>query len=397
MTNFKNTSGFITLTVVLIIVLLITALSLMTGKMLMTEQRSASNQVRYHEAMNAAQAGLDKAIAQVQSADDFDDLIDFDSTSSPPYYHVEFGDITEITLGSNTVKSVTINAVGTSGYSADIEANAESQVTLNQKVVAFPTISGLPYAPLTVAAGMAIGGNFIVAANPNGGGPGVPLSIWSEEIITESDITGSFSSCGQQEYADNQCDDNPYSNKDNVGSDILSDDDGFPSNLLAYVFSGNQTIQDVIEDTIQMYPEADNYYVDRIGDGEINQPETVCDNLVKAGSAASGRYIIKGGCAINGVIGSLENPVQLLIWDGDLTLNANTVIWGLVFTYSDSATEYDVKLNGGAVLHGVFVSNFGLKISNGQFDAVYDANVLKNLVSQSNPIVATVPGSWRDW
>ncbi len=397
MTNFKNTSGFITLTVVLIIVLLITALSLMTGKMLMTEQRSASNQVRYHEAMNAAQAGLDKAIAQVQSADDFDDLIDFESSSLPPYYHVEFGDVTDITLGSNTVQAVTINAVGTSGYSAETGADAESQVTLNQKVAAFPTISGLPDAPLTVAAGMAIGGNFVVAANPNGGGPGVPLSIWAKEAITESDITGSFSSCGQQEYADGQCDDNPYSNKDNVGSDILSDDDGFPENLLAYVFSGNQTIQDVIEDTIQMYPDAADHYTSRIGDGVINTSTAVCDNLVNAGANASGRYIIKGGCAIRGDIGAPENPVQLLIWDGDLTLNANTEIWGLVFTYSDSATAYDVMLNGGAVLHGVFVSNFELKISNGQFDAVYDESVLRNLVSQSNPIVATVPGSWRDW
>lgn len=50
MTNFNKASGFITLTVVLIIVLLITALTLMTGKMLMGEQRTASNTMRYHEA-----------------------------------------------------------------------------------------------------------------------------------------------------------------------------------------------------------------------------------------------------------------------------------------------------------------------------------------------------------
>lgn len=183
MINLNKESGFITLTVVLIIVLLITALSLMTGNMLMGEQRSASNQVRYHEAMNAAQVGLDKGIAQLMS--NFDNRADLTHLTAVPYYQVSFGNISEIALGDNIIRSVAIRSVGTAGYSASsaTSTDAESRVAVNQQVIEIPTLSSLPDSPLTVAAGTAIGGNLAIMANPNGGGAGVPLSIWSRELV----------------------------------------------------------------------------------------------------------------------------------------------------------------------------------------------------------------------
>ena len=201
MTNFKKTSGFITLTVVLIIVLLITGLTLMTGRMLMSEQRAASNQVRYHEAANAAQMGVDKAVVQLMN--NFTDHSVIETTEAP-FYSVTFSDISEITIGSSNLKSTTITSVGKSGYSSEssLVDNAESKVTVRQTVVSMSPISSTPAAPLTVAAGMAAGGNFSVAANPNGGGPGVPVSIWSSGTVN---IGSSSSTCGQQEYYDKTC------------------------------------------------------------------------------------------------------------------------------------------------------------------------------------------------
>ncbi len=60
--SLKSSRGFITLTITLIIIILVTILSLMTGRMLMNEQRAASNKLRYEEAANAAQAGIDAAL-----------------------------------------------------------------------------------------------------------------------------------------------------------------------------------------------------------------------------------------------------------------------------------------------------------------------------------------------
>ncbi len=49
--SLKSSRGFITLTITLIIIILVTILSLMTGRMLMNEQRAASNKLRYEEAL----------------------------------------------------------------------------------------------------------------------------------------------------------------------------------------------------------------------------------------------------------------------------------------------------------------------------------------------------------
>ena len=401
MTSFNKASGFITLTVVLIIVLLITALSLMTGKMLVGEQRSVSNQVRYHEAMNAAQAGLDKGIAHLMS--DFDNQSEFSNLTAVPYYHVSYGDVSEITLGDNTIRSVGIRSIGTAGYSASsaTSTNAESQVTVSQQVIEIPTLSSLPDAPLTVAAGTAIGGNLAIVANPNGGGPGVPLSVWSRELV---DIGASFASCGAEEYdfiKNSGCTSEPYSSsKNGKQADIVEKDiANFPPNsaaLLAYIFAGSSTVEEVIADTIQSNP---TDYEDRVGVNKTGLAD--CSSL---NSSSKGRYIINGNCSPSGSIGSRDYPVELLVVNGSLTLNANTIIYGLVFAFDKTnspnyptTATYDMKINGTASVYGVIISNYQLKLSNGNFNAVYDADVLINLTKGSKRIVATVPGSWRDW
>ena len=67
----KNNRGFITLTITLIIIILVTILSLMTGRMLMNEQRTASNRLRYEEAASSAQAGIDAALARILLNNDY--------------------------------------------------------------------------------------------------------------------------------------------------------------------------------------------------------------------------------------------------------------------------------------------------------------------------------------
>lgn len=393
MTSFNKASGFITLTVVLIIVLLITALTLMTGKMLMGEQRSASNQVRYHEAMNAAQAGLDKAIIQLM--DNFENQTNLNHLTAAPYYHVTFGNVVEVPLGSSTIKTVTINSVGTAGYSASsaTSTDAESQATVSQQVLSISPISATPAAPLTVAAGMAAGGNFTVAANPNGGGPGVPISIWSGPGTTVS-VGSSSSTCGQQEYYDGTCSSQAYSSsKAGVNSDILDNDANFPDDLLSYIFNGSTSVQDVIDSVKSSYSSTAQIalHIGASGTGLTN-----CNSL---DTSSKGIYVIRGTCSPPGDVGSRAFPVILLVVNGSFTMNANKNIYGIIFTYAEpSATgTYDVMLNGGATIYGALVSNFELGNSNGTYNAVYDAETLSNLSNSVESIVSTIPGSWRDW
>lgn len=402
MTSSNKASGFITLTVVLIIVLLITALTLMTGKMLMGEQRSASNQMRYHEAMNAAQVGLDKATVQLMA--DFSNRTNFTHLTASPYYQVTYGNITDITLGSSVIQAVTVNSVGTSGYSANsaTSANAESQATVSQQVVSISPISSVPAAPLTVAAGMAAGGNFSVAANPNGGGPGVPVSIWSSGSV---EVGSSSATCGLNEYFPNgpdnpastvNCSAYPYSSNNNKNSDIVDEDKvNFPDDLLAYIFNGSTSYTEVIDDVKASYandPAEAALHVGADGTGLAN-----CDDLT---TASNGIYVINGACTVNDV-GTRDAPVILLVVNGDFTMNANSEVYGIAFAYTDAANietvPYDIKINGTATLYGALVANYKLGNSNGSYKAVYDAEALGNLPTTVRSIVATVPGSWRDW
>lgn len=399
MTSSNKASGFITLTVVLIIVLLITALTLMTGKMLVGEQRSASNQMRYHEAMNAAQVGLDKAAVQLMS--DFSVRTNFTHLTAAPYYRVTFGNVTDITLGSSIIQAVTVTSVGTSGYSANstTSTDAESQVTVSQQIVSISPISSTPAAPLTVAAGMAAGGNFSVAANPNGGGPGVPVSIWSSGSV---DIGSSSSTCGQQEYYDGTCSASPYSSKAaEKNSDIVDNDlVNFPKDLLAYIFNGSTSYTEVIDDVKASYandPAEAALHVGADGTGLEN-----CDKLAKT---SNGIYVITGlgGCEIGAdqQIGTQDKPVILLVVNGNFKMNGGSNVYGIVFAYTDATdidnVTYDVNINGTATLHGALVANYKLGNSSGTYNAVYDAEALGNLPTTVRSIVATVPGSWRDW
>ena len=313
--SLKSSRGFITLTVTLIIIILVTILSLMTGRMLMNEQRSSSNNVRYKEAINAAQAGLDAAMAKLAVDNEYRTSF---SSSSAPFYQVSFGADTTIQAGAGTLPIVSITAVGTSGYSANAanSTNAESRVTLKEQAVVGRVVSGTPDAPLVVAAGMVAGGSFDVGANPNGGGAGVPLSIWSKEPVT---VSGNAMTCGLQEYyANSGCSnkDTSYSNVDTHGSDILDDDDDFPDNLLKYVF-GVSTINELVE------------RLNSLG-------RSVSTDCLSMGPSSSGLYIVHGACnPPNNVasIGTPDDPIVLVIWDGDLSLNGNVKIYGIVFAY----------------------------------------------------------------
>lgn len=300
--SLKSSRGFITLTITLIIIILVTILSLMTGRMLMNEQRTASNKLRYEEAANAAQAGIDAALARLSLDNEF--RASFTNDSSAPFYQVAFGSDTAIQAGEGTLPVVSITAVGTSGYSADA-ANAdeaEAKVTVQQKAVIGRVISGTPDAPLTVDASMAAGGNFTVAANPNGGGPGVPLSIWSEGNV---DLTsGSISTCSLQYYELDACNSDTYSDSqsDTKGSDILDNDPDFPDNLLQYIFG--VTSIDKLE-----------YKLNQLGRTVLTPGD--CNDF---NENSHGLYIVKGTsststCSIKGVTGRKDNPVVLVLWN----------------------------------------------------------------------------------
>lgn len=383
----SKAGGYVTLVVTIIILLIVTALGLITAKMLVTEQQASINQLRYREAMAAAEAGLEAALVKLELDADWRGMLT--SSAAAPFYEVTVADAVSIPSGDATVMVIQLTASGSSGAAVGSLAS-EAGATLRQQAILDHVIAGAPGAPLVVAAGMAAGGNFTVAANPNGGGAGVPLSIWSGSAVS---VGASSQTCGLDEYYSGTCNSSAYTNKTTTGNDILvgsasATPPTFPPDLVQYIF-GNKSVDEI----------------------KIMAGENVYANCNSLSADSAGLYFIEGDCVPSSDVGCKVadypacthtlNTVVLFIKDGNFRLNANRKFYGLVFNYDSNpaaAPDYDITINGTATLFGAMVANYELGKSNGTYNAVYDAEVMDD-IQTGLPFsrIYKIPGSWRDW
>jgi hypothetical protein len=248
---------------------------------------------------------------------------------------------------------------------------------VTEQALTYSVLANPPDVPLIVKGGLAVGGSFEVAANPNGGGEGVPLSIWTD---TNVDMGGSGTTCGLQEFRDGNCSASPYSESGFKDADILDNDPTFPPDLMEYLFNIPESEWETLRN-------------------QANIRLAGCGTL---GPASVGLIWVDGDCSLNAnvVVGSATSPVILVVTDGDLTMNGGSSINGMVFSFRKPTTVADFELNmiGGALVNGVVASNHSVGHANGTFNSVYDADVLAQLeMHDAFQRVARVPGSWRDF
>ncbi len=375
----RTQSGFTTFTVTLILLLILLAVTLLVGKLLVADRRITLNETLYRQVMALAEQGLSYGFGRLSAeGSSCPSLLpawsgnSFSPSGAGGAYTLTVECITPfpVVAGSTTlVAPIRIRSVANlSGSQA--QAAVEAQYVQNN------VLAGTPAAPLTVAGGMAVGGNFTVVANPNGGGPGVPLSIWTNDYVDLN--TGSGQTCHQGDYAGG-CSAN-ISQPGSKQSDIKDSDPDFPTDLVWYLFNENDD---------------DSGWANI--ESRANQIVTSCNGL---GPTTTGLIIVDGDCSPGSNIGTQAAPVVLIIRDGNLTINGNRQLFGLVFAYaSDPATTTaDIKLTGGAIVNGALAANFKLGNSNGTYDAKYDEAALSNIrTGAAFQTLKQVPGSWRDW
>jgi hypothetical protein len=274
------------------------------------------------------------------------------------------------------------------GTSDDGTANSVVQVDYGAQELIVP--GELP--PLMMPSGD-LSGNFNIVPNPNGGGPGVPVSVWAKDTIAIG--TGNWKTCDHDQFRDGgavctdtksagttrdwlpcRCGDE-RSNKDIIAEDIvLYPEADFPSSPFFYVFGKSQ--QEVKE-------QAET-------DGLILQD---CNNLASNVAAVGEPTLVwvEGPCDIpsTSLVGSRANPV-LVVTEGKLTINANSELWGIFFSLGS------IKLNGGPVIHGSMVSEIDADLTNGTYYQVYDPDMFANFKdSDINTILSRLQYSWRDF
>lgn len=373
----KNSKGFTTLTITLVLISILVAVSAFIGKVLISDRRIVLNEIEYRVAFSAAEKGVAEAIVALKSDPDLrgDSVVSgaFSTAVSNISYTVDIGDVA---IGVTRVES---RAVADGGSTSFVSVELAETGILNPG-------SGEP-PPITTSGTGTLKGTITVVANPNGGGIGVPVSVWSPQPIGG---TGNYKTCGLHEYHyRNKCQDDAdqYSNKDKDGGDVIDNDDEFPSTkdeLMEYVFGET--------DWSKIESKATGFFTD-------------CNSLSTAGS---GFYIIDGNCDIKDQIGSKSAPILIVVRDGAFTMNATSSFYGYAYIEGQYKTteKKKITLNGGAVFNGAMViSDPDVDIPAGTFDMVYDPDVLciikvcDDSVSGNNSFLkfSYIPGSWKDW
>lgn len=368
--NSKNKqNGAMVLISVVLLLAMVTLVTLYTGRIKSFEHKIMLNEQNQQLAFAAAEAGLMRSLGVLSEDKNWNGAALAETLAGGSTFSVT-GARAQVTRASTTMTLITLNSTG---MSADGLAN----VTVNEQALSYSVLANPPDVPLIVAGGLVVGGNFEVASNPNGGGTGVPLSIWTDAGV---DMTGSGTTCGQQEFSDGACSSSPYSEKGFKDSDIVDNDPDFPNDLMEYLFN----IPEVEWATLR------------------SDADQILGDCTPLGLASVGLIWVDGDCSLNAntVVGTTATPVILIVTDGDLTMNGGAEINGIVFSFRKPVTvvDFEISMIGGARVNGVVVSNHPVGHSNGTYNAVYDADVLAQIQAHDAfQRIARVPGSWKDF
>ncbi|GAA3547216.1 PilX N-terminal domain-containing pilus assembly protein [Zobellella aerophila] len=375
----NRVKGFTTVTITLLLVSILVAVSAFIGKVLVSEKRIALNEIEYRVAFAAAEKGVASAMAELKVNPTATVLSGAVAISSAQASY-------SVTMTPNGAATGVTDVVSVA--TLDTGGQTTVSVQLAERSILNPNSSG-PAAPLLVGgASTGISGNMTVVANPNGGGPGVPVSVWSGKDISGG---GSMQTCHLGDYASGSGCSASISTKSGgtvvFDTDVVDNDPDFPADMLEYIFG--------------------------YGAGDWDKIEAMATAVVTSCSEvnAPGFFIVDGGgeCDLSGVTSSASSPAIVIVKDANVKANGGDKFYGLLFSYDSDptdATVFNLKLNGGAQIFGAISTNHGGDNLNGTFDAVYDAGVfciLTNCDSSGggvgNPFVSisTIPGSWKDW
>lgn len=329
-------------------------------------------------------------------------------------------------------------------------ANEDAAGTAKVTIGSYRAINGPPDVPI-IASGTVGGlGSGEVVPAPNAGGFGVPLSVWANSDVDLTD-GGAMQTCHLGEFLSNYTSGGPTT-YDGIticrtcrcngldidrgllsgkvtgngtgaaqyeGIDILDVDGssaaspkGSLPDATYFPFSPLDDSANPLDDSLFEYifgvensSEADSSLVDADHNGKddgrdylegVSQilSSTDCANL---NSASQGLLYAPPGvsCRISGQVGTPSYPVALVI-DGDVDIQANTVIYGMVFAKRNLTQTSSVRIAGGMQLYGALVVEGQLEIR-GSPQFIYNDQVLRNLMdSQALQRFGVLPGSWSD-
>jgi hypothetical protein len=366
----RRQRGAIMLVTVSLLLIMITLVTLYTGRIQSFEHRIVLNGQNQSLAFSAAQAGLMQGFAQLQAAKTWPSDIANGELLGQQRYQVS----TLMQSITTPVQHIDLYTLISSGQSADGMAN----VTVSEQAMLFQLLVNVPDAPLTVAGGLAANMTFMLVANTHGLGEGIPLSIRSNGDVDMDLVDGV--SCDLIAYENDECVSAALSSNGSQGSDIIENSSEFPVDLLRHLFA---------------IPTSEGLSLKSLTNFRLNGCSALPTN-------ASALVWVEHDCVIEAdtVVGDPLNPLLMIIHDGKLVMEENTKLFGLVILIDDSATidTLDINMHADSLIMGAVVVNFRLGQLGGRVNVVYQSALLNAMLTESNfRQVARVPGSWKDF
>lgn len=360
--------GAIILVTVVLLLVMISLVTLHTGRIQSFEHKIILNGQNQKQAFSAANAALNQGVAELLANKSWPQGTVIGQLPNQQVFSIT---ATERQIMRNS-RPLSIFELTATGSSVDLL----SKVALKEQALVYPLLVNIPAAPLMSDGGIDNRATFELIANPNGAGQGVALSVWTNGGVDMSQLNGV--SCGLYEYIRQQCQSKAYSQLGLAGADILANDLDFPTDVFAHLFNLPLIHYAALRD------EADFLFAD-------------CNALV----VASGIIWVSGDCDIpaNLQVGSILTPVVLIVEDGNLSLQNGSSITGLVFVLQtpSSVISHDVFMASSSSISGALVANQKLGRSGGKFKVLYEYSVLELLRTDLLfSRVAKVPGSWQD-
>ena len=362
----KQKGAAILLTVVLLLIM-VTLVTLYTGKIQSFEHQIVLNTQNQKWAQASAKAGLNQGLA----------MLNVNKVWPSIALSGNLEDNSTFTLSANSEdlagsrKLITIKSTGKS-------ADGLAKATVIEQSLVYPILFNRPPAALMVKHGFNHNGEFEIVTNPNGFGIAAPLSLWSDTLISLSGTA--HHSCTLSEFDTGSCRSNAYSDHRIKQADIADESASFPADLLSYLFNIPSF------EWMQLQQQSDMVLAN-------------CDTL---GIGSLGMIWVNGDCDVSAStqIGSDSEPIILVIFDGNVEFAHDVVLYGLLFTFkpTDSIKTLDINMQNNSAVFGAVVTNFQLGTKSTLTRAVFQADVLQKLQNNKKlHRVARVPGSWHDF
>lgn len=272
---------------------------------------------------------------------------------------------------------------------------------------------GPPVVPVMTHNSVSPTGTINIVANPNAGGIGVPISIWSKNYVyIEEPGAGSIATCEYEEFLASR--DSSWWRlwTDGEGGEYVTCDScSCPDIQSRGALSHTQNTEPArkffdIADQDSTYPDDIFEYYFGVARSEHQQVRNAADQVLADCSTVDttlqGLVWVDGYCDLAGKeIGSFFRPVALVAAKG-VKLNSNSIFYGVLIvtdpTVPPDEQDIDaipVSLTGGPVVYGAVVIDPGASVLfNGDFTVVY----IKDIVNRISPLIVlgSLSGSWTD-